>query len=184
MSGDRRLAENLLAARRAMARDTLASVMGALGVGDLTLIQMGTLMLLDAPGEPMTVKELAGHLDRSVAAVSRMIDQLVQRELVLRREDEQDRRARRLSLSAAGQALLGQVMSRRAEAQKALMAYLDASEREQVMRGMELLAEAARRREDERRASSVQRREPPAEPASAPAEGPRRTSGARSPRRR
>jgi DNA-binding MarR family transcriptional regulator len=143
-----------------MARDLLSSVMGVLGVGELTLVQMGTLILLDGVSpEPMSIKALAARVTRSLPATSRMLDQLVKRGLVQRREDPQDRRVRQISISPAGQELIGGIMRRRVEAQQALMSFLDASEREQVMRGMELLAEAARRRDHGSRASTP---EPPA----------------------
>jgi DNA-binding MarR family transcriptional regulator len=142
----RELAENLYAARVGMARDFLVQALGALGQSDLTMIQMGTLMILD-DGRERTVNEMAALLDRSVSAASRLVDKLVKRRLVRRAEAEGDRRVRLVAIAPAGRKLLAAVLERRAEAQLALMARLTPEERAIVARAMALLAEAARRRD-------------------------------------
>jgi DNA-binding MarR family transcriptional regulator len=140
----RELTENLYAARKGMARDFLVQAIGALGQSDLTMIQMGTLMILD-DGRERTVNEMASLLDRSVSATSRLVDKLVKRRLVRRAEAEGDRRVRLVAIAPAGKKLLAAVLERRAEAQLTLMARLTPEERAIVARAMSLLAEAARR---------------------------------------
>lgn len=136
-------------ARRAMARDFMAHAISSLAASELSLLQMASLLLLD-DGVERGVKEMAGRLGRSLSATSRLLEQLVKRGLVTRREDPEDRRARRVALSPAGRELLAALIERRAEAQLQLMEALTPEEREHVARGMTLLAEAARRKTDGR----------------------------------
>ena len=52
--------------------------------------------------EPPTVKEVAERLGISLASASRAVDDLVRRDLATRVEDADDRRVRRVSLTANG----------------------------------------------------------------------------------
>jgi DNA-binding MarR family transcriptional regulator len=89
-------------------------------------------------------------LGRSVSATGRMLDQLVKRGLVSRRENEGDRRQKLVAITEGGRTLLAAVERRRVDAQLAIMQNLSAEERAEVMRAMTLLAEAGERRLDER----------------------------------
>lgn len=60
---------------------------------DYSLAQVASLFILDEQGE-LAIKLVAGLLDRSVSATSRLLDQLASRSMITRREDEQDHRAR------------------------------------------------------------------------------------------
>lgn len=142
------LTESLRAVRRTMARAMLIGAVSALGQSDLTLAQLGSLVLLD-DGRERSVKEMAELLGRSVSAMSRLLDQLVKRKLIKRWEDARDRRVRLISIADAGRKLINAFTDKRAEAQLQLMTRLTPEEREQVHRGMLLLAEAARRKVDE-----------------------------------
>ncbi len=128
-----------------MARDFLIGAATELGQSDLTLVQLGALMLLE-DGTERTIKEVAEQLGRSISAASRLLDNLVKRRLVRRWEDPNDRRARRVALGERGKAVLAALLDRRAGAQLELMEWLEPDERATVARGMSLLAEAARRR--------------------------------------
>ena len=140
--------EEMLAVRRAMARDFMRAAVQALGERDLTILQFGTLLLLE-DGQERTVGALAEHIGRSMSATSRMVDQLVKRELLRRQEDPNDRRARRVTISPAGRKLLTTMMRRRAEAELKLMATLLPEEQALVVRAMALLAGAARRKAED-----------------------------------
>lgn len=140
--------DGMLAVRRSMARDFMRAAVQALGERDLTILQFGTLLLLE-DGQERTVGALAEQIGRSMSATSRMIDQLVKRELLRRQEDPNDRRARRVTLSAAGRKLLLTMMRRRAEAELRLMDSLSPADQQIVVRAMELLAGAARRKVDD-----------------------------------
>lgn len=142
------LAHNLGLVRRAIWHDMLIGTMRAFGNSDFSMLQVATLYMLDDEGEP-TIKHVAESLGRSVSATSRLVDQLVERGLIGRREDKQDRRARRVFLTEAGRSFLRTFEQNRADAQLAIMAYLSPEEQAQVAHAMTLLAEAARRRSHE-----------------------------------
>ena len=109
--------------------------------GDITLVQMATLLTLDG-GPPFGVKALSERLGRSLSATSRLVDQLVRRRLLRRSEDPQDRRGKLLELAPAGRRLVAQLMERRAEAYLQLTERLPPREQAAVARAMTLLAKA------------------------------------------
>jgi DNA-binding MarR family transcriptional regulator len=135
--------------RRAIWRDFVRGLVRSFGDFEFSLVQMVTLLLLDEEGE-LAIKQVAAELGRSVSATSRMIDQLLKRGLVSRREYEGDRRHKLVAITDCGRSLLAAVEQRRADAQLAVMQNLSAEERAEVMRAMALLAEAGERRLDER----------------------------------
>jgi DNA-binding MarR family transcriptional regulator len=139
------LARSISQFRRTLVREFVLDIMTAFGDFDFSLPQMATLLLLDEEGE-LTVKQIAELVGRSVSATSRLLDQLVERGMVSRREDERDRRAKRVAITESGQSLIATLEQRRAEAQITVMEYLSAEERAEVTRAMVLLAEAGRRR--------------------------------------
>jgi DNA-binding MarR family transcriptional regulator len=69
---------------------------------DLTLTQLKALHILDAPGTEETLKSLAERLELSLPAVSRAVENLHQRGLVERHEDQADRRMKRVTATDAG----------------------------------------------------------------------------------
>lgn len=56
---------------------------------------------------PLTLRELAGELQTDPPYATRIVDDLEQAGLVARSADERDRRVKRVSLTAAGEALAG-----------------------------------------------------------------------------
>src|SRR5712692_956823 len=139
------LARSISQFRRMMVREFIFSIISTFGDFYFSLPQMATLLLLDEEGE-LTIKQIAELVGRSVSATSRLLDQLVERGMVSRREDERDRRAKRVAITGSGQALIATLEQRRAEAQIGVMEYLSAEERAEVTQAMALLAEAGRRR--------------------------------------
>lgn len=89
--------------------DLWRAVIATTGVGayaifeelDLTLTQVKALTALS--GDELTVKDLAERLNLSLPGASRAVDALVERDLLHRREDSQDRRMKRVRCTAAGQ---------------------------------------------------------------------------------
>jgi DNA-binding MarR family transcriptional regulator len=134
--------------RRAIWRDFARGLVRSFGDFEFSLVQMVTLLLLDEEGE-LPIKQVAAELGRSVSATGRMLDQLVKRGLVSRRENEGDRRQKLVAITEGGRTLLAAVERRRVDAQLAIMQNLSAEERAEVMRAMTLLAEAGERRLDE-----------------------------------
>ena len=134
--------------RRTILSDFIYGMVQAFEDFDYSLPQMATLLFLDEQGE-LTIKQVAEALGRSVSATSRLLDQLVTRGMIHRREDERDRRAKLVAITEQGRALIATLEQRRAEAQLSVMDYLSAEERVTVTRGMVLLAEAAQRRREQ-----------------------------------
>jgi DNA-binding MarR family transcriptional regulator len=109
--------------------------------------QMATLLLLDEEGE-QTIKGVAELLGRSLSATSRLLDQLVVRDMINRREDGRDRRVKRVEITAQGRSFIESIEQQRADAQIAVMEYLSPEERVEVVRGMVLFVEATRRKKE------------------------------------
>ena len=142
---DRDLARSIRAIRRVMWREMLLGTIGRLGALDLSFTQVATLLFLEAEREA-SVTDVAAVLDRSLATTSRLLDGLVQRDLILREEDPDDRRVKRLRLSEAGLHLLVSIERERVDAQLAAMELLTPEERALVVQATHLLAEAISRR--------------------------------------
>src|SRR5205085_2623847 len=81
----------------------------------------------------------------SLSVTSRLLDQLVAHGWVCRREDERDRRVKRVSVSERGRSFVDALEQKRVETQLVVMAYLSPEERVVVAQAMQLLADAARR---------------------------------------
>ena len=131
--------------RRATLHEFVFNIMHTFGDLDFSLPQLATILMLEEEGE-LTIKQVAEFLDRSVSTTSRMLDQLVERGLVSRREDKRDRRAKLVANTESGRTLIATLEQRRAESQVAVMDYLSDEERADVARAMALLAEAGKRR--------------------------------------
>jgi DNA-binding MarR family transcriptional regulator len=100
---------------------------------DLTLTQLKVLVLLyERPEQLLSVKDVAEELGISLPAASRAIDPLVRRRLVVRREDELDRRVKRVRLTARGESSVGRLIATRVAAAEALIEGFTATEREKL----------------------------------------------------
>ena len=144
------LAEDIGLFRRAVIPEFLVGMLSQLGDAEPNLPQMATLYLLDAGASP-TVGELADQLRRSMSVTSRLVDHMVKRGWVDRAEDLDDRRVKRLNITAAGRKFLRDFEGVRAQAQRDVMTYLTDDEQRRVSEAMALLGQASRRRLDERR---------------------------------
>lgn len=78
----------------------------ALSEADVTLTQVKLLHLIDDSEDHLSLKDLAERMSFSLAGVSRSVDALHQRGLVERREDEKDRRMKRVRMTQEGRDLL------------------------------------------------------------------------------
>jgi DNA-binding MarR family transcriptional regulator len=102
----KRLATELQAFWSSLMRESTQEMYGVLQELDLSLTQMKMLHHLDAHHEECTVKELAELIGFSLPNVSRTVDSLLRRGYVERREDEHDRRMKRLRITQAGRDLV------------------------------------------------------------------------------
>ena len=121
---------------------------------DYSLAQVASLFILDEKGE-LTIKQVAGLLERSVSATSRLLDQLVSRGMITRREDEQDHRVKRGAITEQGRALIETLQLLRADVQIEMMEYLSPDEQADVVRGMVLLAKAGRKWREQHESSTT-----------------------------
>ncbi len=74
----------------------------AVGALDLSLSQIKLLHHLEDQPRELTLKEAAEVVHVSMPAASRMVDDLVRRGFAQRREDEEDRRMKRVCLTDGG----------------------------------------------------------------------------------
>jgi DNA-binding MarR family transcriptional regulator len=140
---------HLLELLRSMKRDAVPGLISVHEQYELHFLHDALLRLLDR-GDALTVNEVARLIDRSVSQASRLLDHLVRRGLVERNGDTEDRRVKRVRISAEGEALLRRIDQTRVEANDRLWAYLTEDERHTILHALELYAKAARRMRDER----------------------------------
>ena len=111
---------------------------------DLSLGQLKLLWLLyELPagdGGDFSVKELAEHLGISLPTASRALDPLVKRRLVARREDEDDRRIKRVRLTARGETVVARLLAARIASFEKVLALLSDSECRKLVAALEEIA--------------------------------------------
>jgi len=98
------------------------------------------------------ISDLSENLEITNAATSQLVDKLVQAGLLLREEDPNDRRAKQVSLSSAGEAFVGRAIAERSRWVDDLTAALNEDEHQKVAEALEILTEAVRRLEVPERA--------------------------------
>ena len=99
---------------------------------DLTLTQLKALFQLEGRSNELSMKEISDGLGLSLAATSRTVDGLCKRRLVTRDEDAQDRRVKRVRLTAKGQATIDRVTAVRIATLQRLVEGLSDEEREHL----------------------------------------------------
>src|SRR3954470_13762630 len=124
---------------RALWRELVVGFASQLSELRLGFTQLAALYVL-AEGSTTTIGELAEALGRSPSATSRLVDGLVRRRLVERREEPEDRRQRSISLTQRGQALLRAVDRARADQFLTTVRPMPTPERALVAMGVAALA--------------------------------------------
>ncbi len=109
----------------------------------LSFAQMNVLMRLYHGGH-CGVSDVGTQLGVTNAAASQVVDRLVQMGLVARREDPDDRRAKRLTLTPAGRELIDRGIAARRKWIEDLAASFPDDKRQRVMEALTMLTEAAR----------------------------------------
>lgn len=112
--------------------------------GGLTVPQLCALMNLFHEGD-RTVGDIAAFLEVTAAAASQVIDRLVDRGLVGRTEAADDRRYKRLTLTAAGRTLIAEAREQQAQHVRAALAALPDEQRVVVGQAFQYLAAATGR---------------------------------------
>lgn len=141
VSNPRQISERI-AMGRALWRELVTGFATQLAELRLGFTQLAALYVL-AEGRTTTVTDLADAIGRSPSATSRLVDGLVQRRLVERRTEVEDRRLRTLRLTARGQAILRVVDRGRAEQFLGAVRALPSDERRLIAMGVAALATSA-----------------------------------------
>ena len=108
----------------------------------LSMTQTKALLELGGHGEvtePRQVGDLAEALGVSVPSMSRAVDALVRKKLVTRVEDPDDRRVRRVAITAKGTKLVDTVLIVRQAGMEAFAASLSAAQRRKLDAAVEAL---------------------------------------------
>ena len=72
---------------------------------NLSFSQVAALHIIDREGT-VNINDISTRLNLSMSATSRMIDELVKKEFIERREDQENRRAKTLSLTSIGRTFM------------------------------------------------------------------------------
>jgi len=108
----------------------------------LTFAQMKVLVEIETPDEDArTVTALSEELGISVASASRAAEGLVRKKLATRVEDPNDRRVKRLALTAKGHRLADQIISARLATLEDFTSSLAADERQMLETALDALLE-------------------------------------------
>jgi DNA-binding MarR family transcriptional regulator len=105
--------------------------------------QINTLMRLYYGGM-CGVSDIGGHLRVTNAAASQMIDRMVTMNLLERSEDPDDRRAKRLTLTAKGKALVEKGIDARRAWMEALTTNLSDEQQAMIAEALTVLTKAAK----------------------------------------
>jgi DNA-binding MarR family transcriptional regulator len=114
---------------------------------DLSFSQISVLMRLKHGGKS-GVSEIGGQMGVTNAAASQAVDRLVHLGLIERTEDPDDRRAKRLALTQAGQAVIEKAIEARSQWIEGLTEALTPAQQDMIIAALTLLTEAARKTKD------------------------------------
>jgi DNA-binding MarR family transcriptional regulator len=96
---------------------------------DLTLSQGRILLELERTGEALAGNDLASRISLSIAAAGRAIDALYRSGLLTRREDEIDRRIKRIGLTDRGSIVIAEILHVRRQVAERFVSDLNDDER-------------------------------------------------------
>ena len=99
---------------------------------DLSFTQMKALHMLDGARDELSVKELSETLGMSMPHGSRLAESLQQRGWAERREDEHDRRIKRVRITEDGRDVVQRINNARLEGLEALAASLTETQRRRL----------------------------------------------------
>ncbi len=107
--GTHPLATELMGVLMPIIKDSQAGVAAVMAGFDLTFSQLRMLWILDNSGSDLAVNELAETVSLSLPAAGRAVDGMVRLGLLTRREDEADRRIKRIGLAEPGREALEKI---------------------------------------------------------------------------
>lgn len=122
-------------------KECASDLFEAVGALDLTVTQIKLLHRLEEIGREVSLGEAAELAGVSLPAASRMVDEFVRRGLLSRHEDAADRRMKRVSLTADGQAMIRRFNSARLRGLEKFAASLSPRERAKLSQALAALME-------------------------------------------
>jgi DNA-binding MarR family transcriptional regulator len=141
VSAERLAAEMLSMFHRTM-KDGNRELFALIDELDLSLTQLKTLHALDACVEEVTVKDLAERLGMSLPGASRTVDGMLRRGWLERREDDEDRRMKRLRITDAGREVVRRIDGARLHGLEAFAATLTPEQRTRLFEALADLSPA------------------------------------------
>jgi DNA-binding MarR family transcriptional regulator len=124
-----------------MHKNCNADLFAAVGELELTLTQIKLLHHLDDAPTPLSLKHAAELVHVSLPAASRTVDDLVRRGFAARDEDTEDRRMKRVTITAAGRSVIRRLNAARLNGLEQFVASLTDTERESLRGALSLLHE-------------------------------------------
>jgi DNA-binding MarR family transcriptional regulator len=109
----RKLAAELLELWHHLMRGSSEQMYALIAELDISITQMKTLHVLAEGGSEVSVKELSDRLGLSLPGASRIVDALMRRGWLERREDPDDRRMKRVGITAEGRKALDRIETAR-----------------------------------------------------------------------
>ncbi len=101
---------------------------------DLGITQIKTLDVVSGCDSELSVKELSEHLGLSLPSASRTVEALLQRGWLERREDEHDRRVKRIRVTPGGRDVVARVNGVRLQGLERFAASLEPAQRAELSR--------------------------------------------------
>jgi DNA-binding MarR family transcriptional regulator len=136
---DTALATDLYALIVFVHKNCNADLFEAVGTLDLSLSQIKLLHHLEDQPRELSLKEAAEVVHVSMPAASRMVDDLVRRGFAQRREDEDDRRMKRVCLTDGGRTAIRRLNAARLHGLQQFTHTLTASERRSLANALSKL---------------------------------------------
>ena len=103
---------------------------------DVSMSQLRALFLLDANEREFAVHELAELIGLSMGATSRAVDHLVRAGFASRKENDADRRAKRIAITAKGKRAMAGLATAKRAGLRGFVAGLEDGEREELSRAL------------------------------------------------
>ena len=135
------LAEDLYALIVFLHKNCNADLFEAVGALELSLSQIKLLHHLEDQPRELSLKEAAEVVHVSMPAASRMVDDLFRRGFAQRREDEDDRRMKRVCLTEGGRTAIRRLNAARLSGLEQFADNLTTTERQSLAQALEQLLE-------------------------------------------
>jgi DNA-binding MarR family transcriptional regulator len=139
------LAAELLDLWRVILKGSTRDLYRLLAELDLSMTQLKLLHVLVECEAEISVKELAETLSMSLPNASRTVDNLLQRGLIERREDEHDRRVKRLQATPLARDVIDRVDTARLQGLEVWAADLSPVQRQTLLDALSILPKENRR---------------------------------------